>query len=337
MNKKQIKRTYNIVIIAALVVFIGLVCSRFVHWGNVEYTDDAQVWRHITPINARVGGFIKEVRFDDYQHVKKGDTLVIIEDAEFRLALAQAEAHLRGSKSGSSAVTAGMSTTASNVRAASAGIEEARVQMENAGKDYQRFEQLLQKDAVTRQQYDNAKAQYEAAKARYEAARNRQQATSQVLGEQQQRLGQSTAGEVNLARLNLSYTVIVATCDGVMGRKDIHVGQLVQPGMQLARIVDNRQVWVVANYRETQLKHIKVGNQVEFTADAVPGVTYQGEVESIAAGTGSAFSPIAVDNATGNFVKVEQRVPVRIKVTTDNADDVARLLAGLNVETEVMY
>ena len=339
MNKKQIKRIYNVVIIAALVVFIGLVCSRFVHWGNVEYTDDAQVWRHITPINARVGGFIKEVRFDDYQHVKKGDTLVIIEDAEFRLALAQAEAHLRGSKSGSSAVTAGMSTTASNVRAASAGIDEARVQMENAEKDYQRFEQLLQKDAVTRQQYDNVKARYEA----YEAARNRQQATSQVLGEQQQRLGQSTAGEsvaeaqVNLARLNLSYTVIVATCDGVMSRKDIHVGQLVQPGMQLARIVDDQQVWVVANYRETQLKHIKVGNQVEFTADAVPGVTYQGEVESIAAGTGSAFSPIAVDNATGNFVKVEQRVPVRIKVTTDNADDVARLLAGLNVETEVMY
>ena len=263
MNKKQLKRIYNVVIIAALVVFIGLVCSRFVHWGNVEYTDDAQVWRHITPINARVGGFIKEVRFEDYQHVKKGDTLVIIEDAEFRLALAQAEAHLRGSKSGSSAVTAGMSTTASNVRAASAGIDEARVQMENAEKDYQRFEQLLQKDAVTRQQYDNVKAQYEAAKARYEAARNRQQATSQVLGEQQQRLGQSAAGEsvaeahVNLARLNLSYTVIVATCDGVMGRKDIHVGQLVQPGMLLARIVDDGQVWVVANYRETQLKHIK--------------------------------------------------------------------------------
>ena len=343
MNKKQIKRTYNVVIIAALVVIIGLIGSRFVHWGNVEYTDDAQVWRHITPINARVGGFIKEVRFDDYQHVRKGDTLVIIEDAEFRLALAQAEAHLRGSKRGSSAVSAGMSTTVSNVRAASAGIEEARVQMENAQKDYQRFEQLLQKDAVTRQQYDNVKAQYEAAKARYEAARNRQQATSQVLGEQQQRLGQSTAGEsvaeaqVNLARLNLSYTVIVATCDGVMGRKDIHVGQLVQPGMQLARIVDAHQVWVIANYRETQMRHIKMGNKVKFTADAVPDMTYQGEVESIAAGTGSAFSPIPVDNATGNFVKVEQRVPVRIKVTTDNADDVARLLAGLNVETEVMY
>ena len=140
-------------------------------------------------------------------------------------------------------------------------------QMENAEKDYRRFEQLLAKDAVTRQQYDNAKAHYEAAHARYEAARNRQQATTQVLGEQQQRLGQSAAGEsvaeaqVNLARLNLSYTVILATCDGVMGCKDINVGQLVQPGQQLARIVDDHQVWVVANYRETQMKHIAVGNK----------------------------------------------------------------------------
>ncbi len=194
-NKKQIKRIYNVVVIAALVVAVGWICSRFVHWGNVEYTDDAQVWRHITPINARVGGFIKEVRFDDYQHVHKGDTLVIIEDAEFRLSLAQAEAGWRGSRSGSSAVSASMSTTHSNVRAASAGIDEARVQMENAEKDYRRFEQLLAKDAVTRQQYDNAKAHYEAAHARYEAARNRQQATTQVLGEQQQRLGESAAGE----------------------------------------------------------------------------------------------------------------------------------------------
>ena len=125
-NKKLIKRTYNVVIIAALVAFIVLVCSRFVHWGNVEYTDDAQVWRHITPVNARVGGFIKEIRFDDYQRVNKGDTLVIIEDAELRLALAQAEAGLRGQQSGSHAVTAGMTTTASNVRAAQAGIDHGQ-------------------------------------------------------------------------------------------------------------------------------------------------------------------------------------------------------------------
>ena len=342
-SKKLVKRIYNVAIITILLAFIGLICKRFIHPGDVEYTDDAQVCRHITPINARVGGFIKEVRFEDYQRVHKGDTLVIIEDAEFRLALAQAEAGLRGSRSGSGAVSAGMTTTHSNVRAASAGIEESRVQMENARKDFERFEQLLAKDAVTRQQYDNAKAHYEASKARYEAAQSRQQATSQVLGEQRQRLGQSTAGEsvaqaqVNLARLNLSYTVVVATCDGVMSRKDINVGQLVQPGQQLARIVDDNQVWVVANYRESQMRHVKVGNKVTFTADAVPGITYQGEVESIAAGTGSAFSPIPVDNATGNFVKVEQRVPVRISITGNKPEDVAKLLAGLNVQTEVKF
>lgn len=342
-NKKNMKRIYNVVIIVLMLLALGYVCSRFVHLGNVEYTDDAQVWRHITPLNARVGGFIKEIRFEDYQQVRRGDTLVIIEDAEYQLQLAQAEAQLKGSRSGSSAVSAGMNTTASNVRVADAGIEEARVNVENAKADYERFAALLQKDAVTRQQYDNAHARYEAARARYLQAMSQKQSTALVQSEQAQRLSQTNAGTsvaeaaVNLARLNLSYTVIVATCDGAMSRKDIHVGQLVQPGQQLARIVDADQVWVVANYRETQMKHIAVGNKVEFTADAIPGVRYTGEVEAVAGGTGSAFSPVPVDNATGNFVKVEQRVPVRIKVTTDDAEAVARLLAGLNVETEVCY
>ena len=251
---------------------------------------------------------------------------------------------LKGSRSGASAVSAGMNTTASNVRVASAGIEEARVNMENAKSDYDRYQALLNKDAVTRQQYDNAKARYEAAKARYEQANSQKQSTALVQNEQAQRLSQTHAGAsvaeaaVNLARLNLSYTVIVATCDGVMSKKDIHEGQLVQPGQLLARIVDDNQVWVVANYRETQMKHIAVGNKVEFEADAITGVVYQGEVESIAGGTGSAFSHVPVDNATGNFVKVEQRVPVRIKLTTENnAEAVAKLLAGLNVECEVKY
>ncbi|MBQ7514205.1 MAG: HlyD family secretion protein [Prevotella sp.] len=343
-NQKNIKRTYNVVIIAIVLLALGYVCSRFLHLGSKEWTDDAQVQRHITPLNARVGGFIKEIRFEDFQHVKKGDTLVIIEDAEYQLQLAQAEAQLKGQRSGASAVSAGITTTASNVRVASAGIDEARVNMENAKADYERFAALLEKDAVTRQQYDNARARYEAAKARYNQANNQKQSTALVQNEQAQRLSQTHASTsvaeaaVNLARLNLSYTVIVATCDGVMSKKDIHEGQLVQPGQLLARIVDDNQVWVVANYRETQMKHIAVGNKVEFEADAIPGVVFQGEVESIAAGTGSAFSHVPVDNATGNFVKVEQRVPVRIRLSADNnADDVKKLLAGLNVECEVRY
>ena len=343
MNKTVIKRTYNIVVVGLMVAAIGYACSRFIHLGRVEYTDDAQVWRHITPLNARVGGFVREIRFTDYQRVRKGDTLVVIEDAEYRLQLAQAQAQLEGSRSGVSAVSAGMNTTASNIRVATASIEEARVSMENAKADYERFSALLKSDAVTRQQYDNARTRYEAARARYAQAQGQKQSTALVVSEQAQRLAQTQAGNsvaeaaVNLARLNLSYTVVVATCDGVMSRKDIHVGQLVQPGQQLGSIVDDNQVWVVANYRETQMKHIAVGNKVAFTADAVPGVSYAGEVEAIAGGTGSAFSPIPVDNATGNFVKVEQRVPVRIRVTSSDSEAVSKLLAGLNVECEVKY
>ena len=122
-----------------------------------------------------------------------------------------------------------------------------------------------------------------------------------------------------------------------MGRKDINVGQLVQPGQMLARIVDDNDIWVVANYRETQMSGVTVGKEVEFTADAIPDVVFHGKVEALSAAACSAYSMIPVDNATGNFVKVEQRVPVRISLTKDNRpEDVALLRAGLNVETKVL-
>lgn len=344
MNKTIIKRTYNVFTLLLVVIVLGWVFSHFVHLGDVEYTNDAQVQRHITPINTRVQGFIKEIRFDEFQHVRAGDTLVIIEDAEYRLQLAQAEANVLGSRFGEQAATTGVSTAGSNVRAMESGSEEARVNMLNAERDLKRYEELLRKEAVTQKQYDDVRTRYEAAKARYEQSAHQQRSTALVQSEQSQRLSQQTAGvsvaeaALNLARLNLSYTVITATADGYMGTKDIHVGQLVQPGQQLARLVDDGEVWVVANYRETQMDHVSVGNAVDFTADAVPGVTYHGTVEAISAAAGSAYSMIPVDNATGNFVKVEQRVPVRIVLTADNkAEDVALLRAGLNVEAEVKY
>ena len=342
MNKKQLKRTYNAAVILLLAGLAAWCFARVSHGSGVEYTDDAQVNRHITPVNTRVQGFIKEIRFSDFQHVKKGDTLVIIDDAEYRLQVAQAEAALRGSQSGSSVVTASMGTTRSNVQTAVAGIEEAHADLVNAKQDFDRFAALMKTDAVTRQQYDNAYARYLGAKARYEQASSRRQSTASVRHVQTHQLGSSKASEhvaeaqLDLARLNLSYTVIVATCDGTMGRKDIHEGQLVQPGQQLARIVDDNDVWVVANYRETQMDGIAVGRSVDFEADAIPGVVFHGRVETVSAAAGNAYSMIPVDNATGNFVKVEQRVPVRIALTADNdPKQVALLRAGLNVETKV--
>lgn len=359
MNKrKQAVRAYNIVVVVLLVLAALYVCSRFVHLGTTEYTDNAMVQRHLSPVNTRVPGFIKEIRFDEFQFVHRGDTLVIIEDAEFRLALAQAEAGVKGQRSGTSAVSASMTTVQAGVQVASAGMQvasagiaEAKEGMDNARKDYDRFAALLQKGAVTQQQFDNVKTQYEQARSRYQAAVARmgqatasRQATAVVNNEQQHRLGQSRAGEsvaeaqLNLARLNLGYTVITAPCDGYVGRKDIHVGQLVQPGQLLVTVVDQTSVWVVANYRESQLHHIAVGAPVDFEADAIPGITFHGTVKSVSPASGAAFSGVPVNNATGNFVKVEQRVPVRIELTKDNkADDVKRLLAGLNVECEVDY
>lgn len=334
---------YNILILCFLVGGLVYVCSRFIHIGNVEYTDNAQVRQHITPVNTRVQGFIKKICFEEFQPVKKGDTLLIIEDAEFKLRVAQAEADLSNALAGRSVTTAGIETTQSNIGVSDASIEEVKVTMENARRELQRYEKLLKEDAVTRQQYDNIKTAYEAAKARYQQASRAKRSTSLVKNEQTHRLGQNEAAvklakaNLDLARLNLSYTVITATCDGITGRKNIHEGQLVQPGQAMVDIVDGTDLWVVANYRETQLPNIHEGAEVTMTADAVPGVKYKGVVESISDATGAAFSLIPQDNATGNFVKVEQRIPVRIRLKGNSKADKKKLRAGFNVECKVKY
>lgn len=341
--RKTRRIIYNTLIICFLIGGIAYVCSRFIHLGNVEYTDNAQVRQHITPVNTRVQGFIKRICFDEFQPVKKGDTLVIIEDSEFRLRLAQAEADLSNAMAGRSVTTAGIETTQSNISVNEAGIEEMKVVMDNARRELQRYEKLLKEDAVTRQQYDNVKTAYQTAKARYEQASRARRSTSLVKNEQTRRLTQNEAAvrlaqaSLDLARLNLSYTVITATCDGMTGRKNIHEGQLVQPGQTMVDIVDGTDLWVVANYRETQLPDIHESAEVTMTADAVPGVTYRGVVESISDATGAAFSLIPQDNATGNFVKVEQRVPVRIRLEGNSAADMKKLRAGFNVECKVKH
>lgn len=341
-TRKVQKLTYNTIIICLLAGGLIYVCSRFIHPG-VEYTDNAQVKQHITPVNTRVQGFIRKIYFEEYKPVHRGDTMLVIEDAEFRLRLAQAEADLANALSGRRVTNAGISTIQNNLKVSDSGIEEVRIQLQNAERKYQRYRKLLDEDAVTRQQYDNVQTAYESTKARYEQLLHAKQSTSLTEQEQTQRLGQNEAGirlaeaAVALARLNLSYTVILATCDGVTGRKDIHEGQLVQPGQTMVDIVDNNDLWVIANYRETQLPNIREGAEVTLIADAVPGVTYTGIVESISDATGAAFSLIPQDNATGNFVKVEQRVPVRISLKENDAEKLKLLRAGFNVECKVKY
>lgn len=337
MEKNRLYRySYNALIMLCLLGGAVYVVSQFIHFGRGEFTDNARVRQNIVPQNCRVQGFIREVRFTDFQQVQKGDTLAIIEDVEFRLRLAQAETDLIRTQQGSKGTASSIVTTKTSMTVTEAGIEAARVQMENAQREDTRFKNLLSQDAVTRQQYDQVHTAYLSAKAAYEQAVRSRQMQSAIVAEQGHQLSASEQGielarrAVELARLNLSYCYIIATCSGTVGAKEIHEGQLVNPGQTLVSIVDSGERWVEANYKESQLPHIKVGSKARITADAVPGIQYTGTVERISGATGSAFSLIPIDNATGNFVKVEQRVTVRIKL--DQNDDVAKLKSGYNVE-----
>ena len=327
---------YNALIVLCLLGGAVYVICQLMHFGSGEFTDNARVRQNVVPQSCRVQGFIREVRFTDFQQVKKGDTLAIIEDAEFRLRLAQAESDLLRAEQGSKGTASSIVTTKTSMTVTDAGIESARAQMENAMREDNRFKNLLSQDAFTPQQYDKVHTAYLSAKAAYDQAVRSRQMQSAVVAEQGHHLSASEQSielarrAVDLARLNLSYCYIIATCDGTVGSKDIHVGQLVNPGQTLVSIVEKDERWIEANYKESQLPHIKVGDKAEITADAVLGVIYTGTVERISDATGSAFSLIPIDNATGNFVKVEQRVTVRIKL--DSSSDVDKLKGGYNVE-----
>lgn len=344
MKHKTKKLIYNIVVIILIVAGIGWVSSRFIHLGNVEYTDNAQVKQLIVPVNSRVQGFVKEVRFEENQVVRKGDTLALIEDTEYRFRLAQAEADYQNALSGKSAMTTTIHTTQNNISVSDATIEEAHIRMENAEREYNRYKNLYEQEAVTRQQYDGVKTNYDALKARYEVLLRQKQSTTLMKQEQTQRLDQTVAGiqlaeaALALAKLNLSYTVILAPCDGTTGRKNIQEGQLIQPGQTIVDVVDANDRWIIANYKETQTANIREGNLAELEVDAIPGVTFRGIVKSLSRATGASFSLLPQDNSAGNFVKIEQRIPVRIEFTNDNRpEDMERLCAGMNVECEVNY
>ena len=340
-TRKIIRTTFIIAIIAAGIIWV---CCHFFHLGNVEWTDNAQVRRNIVPINSRVQGYIERICFNDFEEVHKGDTLVVIENSEYLLRVAQANAAFQRSLVENTAMGTTISTTENNLSVNDAAIDELKVRLVQAETDFNRYEQLLAQKAVTRQQYENVKTNYDAMKAKYDMLLRQKNSTRLVKTEQTQRLDQRKAdieaakAALDLAQLNLSYTVVTSPCDGIASKKNIQIGQLIQPGQNLLSLVESDKVWVVANYKETQMEHIKDGLEVKIKVDAVPDITYKGVVTSISNATGAQYSAIPVDNATGNFVKVKQRVPVRIDFSADNSlEALKRLSSGMNVECEVIY
>jgi membrane fusion protein (multidrug efflux system) len=326
-----------------LAVTAGLVWAVAVYF-NLDksvYTNDAQVEEFISPINTRVGGYIKEIRFTEHQPVKKGDTLVVIDDRELKIASEQAEASYINALASKNVTSSGVNTIENNVSVSDANIAAAESRLWNAENNYKRYANLLKDDVVTQQQFDQIKTEYDALKSQYDALVRQKQSTRLSAVEAGSRIGMNDAeikrakAALDMAKLNVSYTVITAPYDGVVGRRTIQEGQLLQPGQSLISIIRDDQKWVVANYKETQLANLSVGQEVSVKVDAIENRVFKAKITAISQATGAKYSAVPVDNSTGNFVKVQQRIPVRIEFTEANhRNDLEHLRAGMNVQVE---
>ena len=391
--------------IAIGAVLIAVLATSAWLWATAgrETTDDAQVDAHVTPIAARVGGTVLEVRVKENQQVEAGAVLAVIDPRDYQVALEKARAELATAEADaavakvnvpitSTAATSNVSTARGGVAQAEASVDQAQRGIEGAdarlvtaqarqreaeanatrtAKDVERFKGLLAKDEISQQQYDAAVAAADGARAATDSARSQVKEAQSGIQVAQSQLAQARAGSsqataqlenaqsapqqiaairaraasadakvmqqraaVQEAELNLQYAIVKAPTKGVVSKKGIEVGQVVQPGQPLMVLVPLEDVWVTANFKETQLSNMRPGQPAIVEVDAYGGREFKGHIESLAAATGSRFSLLPPENATGNFVKVVQRVPVHIVI--DEKQDAQQLLRpGMSVTARV--
>ncbi len=340
-KKKFVLPIVGVLILAALFWAFNYLSYSRAH----QSTDNAQVDGHIVPVIAKVGGYVKSVNAIENQEVKSGDLLVQLDDADYRLRLAQANADYLGAEAvsgggGQSGQAEAQVLTASGQRAAlDAQVVAARVNARKAEADLARARELAAKQIISRQQLDAAQAVASAAAANLIAAERQASAATAGIATAQAGVrlasakSQSARAMRDNAQLQLDYTHITAPASGVVAKKQVEIGQLIAAGQPLMNIVADTGVWVTANFKETQLATIRPGQNVEFDVDAY-GCSGTGMVESVSGATGAKFALLPPDNATGNFTKVVQRVPVRIKVARGCSGN-RPLRPGLSVTVHV--
>lgn len=329
--------------------------SKYLYSRSHEATDDAQVAANISPVISKIPGYVTEVKVEDYQVVKKGDTLMILDDKDMRIMVAQAEAALQTAKSNRAAAAANTRAAGNNigstnaaVATANAQIQAAEISARRAGEDYQRYANLIKDHSVTQQQYEQALAAKQMAEAQVQVLRNqRNQAAAQapIVNGQTNATSQSVnvadamikqrEVDVENAKLNLSYTVITAKESGRVSKVGVQVGQYLQPGQSVFSVVLSDDKWVIANFKETQYNKMMEGQKVSLHVDALPNHDFEGVINSFSPATGSQFAILPPDNASGNFVKVVQRLPVKITFTNPNDSLMKRLRPGMNVDVDV--
>ncbi|MDB5243094.1 MAG: secretion protein HlyD [Spirosoma sp.] len=350
----------------AVALFFGY--SEFRYLQRHETTDDAQIDGDVNPVIPKAGGYVKAIRFKDNQFVKEGDTLVVLDDADYRIRVAQAEAALQSAMASAGVTRSNVGVASATVQSSQASVQTARNQVataqanvtaaqaraRKANQDFERYGRLLAEKTVPQQQFEAVQAERDAALAQLQAAQAQlQTAQAQVnaagtqtgVTNSQRRatqgqisVAQATVkqrqAELDMANLQLSYTVVRAPVSGIISKRAVQVGQLVQPGQALCSVVGNSTLWVTANFKETQLKQMHPGQEVAIDVDAFDGDKLTGRVGSFAGATGAKFTLLPPDNATGNYVKVIQRIPVRIDLDK-NSPLFARLRPGMSATVAV--
>ena len=326
-----------VTVLASLVVLAGIVMGIWllIFFREYEETNDAQVEQYVTPVISRITGYLQEVRFTENQFVHKGDTLIIIDCREYKAHLEMALAELDAARNVEKALGNNVAVVHSGVAIHQSQVAAAQVQLWKAEQEYKRYAALEKEDAATKQQTEQMKATFVSASAKLEEIHrtitsselSTEEATSKLPAAKSTVSRQQAA--VDNAALYLTYAVITAPYNGYVGRKTIQPGQMVKEGQTLISVVSHEK-WITANFKETQVGNITVGKPVTFTADATGGRVYHGVIESFSPASGARFSMLPPDNATGNFIKIEQRIPVHIRLTDDTAvTDFLR--AGMNV------
>lgn len=356
MEKKKTNKKFLLIFIALFILGVVYGSYKYLHSLSHETTDDAQIEKNMNPIIPRVSGYITKVYAKDNAFVKKGDTLFTIDNKDYQIKVQEAEANLIAaqgnyevSKADMGTAQANVSVSDANVQSAGGSIETAKIRLNRATNDFVRYSNLYNNQSITKQQFEQAEASKLEAQSQLRILQEQQRGSSyqktvatsrtNVSGKQAEVAAANikrAQAMLDAAKLNLSYTVIKATADGQVSKIAMQPGQFIQPGQSLFYIINNSESWVIANFKETQLNKMVVGQKVTIKVDAYPDTDFEGTITSFSPATGSRFSILPPDNATGNFVKTIQRLPVKIAIDANNDPEKLKLLRpGMNVDVDV--
>lgn len=336
--KKKNKAIFILPVIIGLGAFFGI--KAYIHSVNYESTDNAQIETNTLPVISRVSGYVDSISVSDFGDVKAGQLVLQIDDNEYKLAVKQAQADLLSAMADLSVAQSNLTNSSANSGVVKANSDVQKTRLDKAKTDLARDEALYKEGSITKKQFEDSKSNYETTLKQLDANNqqlvlaNSQNTTSNAQIEKAKAAVELRQAMLDQAQLRLSYTKIYSTINGKIGKRNLEQGQYIQAGQNLMTVVNSDVFWVVANFKETQVEHLKLGQEVSIEIDGYPDTEVKGKIESLSEATGARFSLLPPDNASGNFVKVTQRVPVKISI--ENIKDVKAILkAGMSVDVSV--